>query len=51
MVKSSTKQNKQRKGYKFRLMVTNSYAYVSVEALNIKNMTKSAKGTVDKPGK
>jgi putative transposase len=37
--------------HKVTTAITNSYAYVSVEALNIKNMTKSAKGTVDKPGK
>ena len=28
--------------------ITNSYAYGSVEALNIENITKSAKATIDK---
>ena len=99
MIKSSKlKQDKERKGYKFRLIVPNSdtecqltkivvscrfvwnqalalvkqdddsnsrndfvhkvttaisksYAYVTVEALKVKNMSKSAKGTVAKHGK
>ncbi|MEN9947044.1 MAG: cytosine methyltransferase [Pseudomonadota bacterium] len=31
--------------------ITNSYAYGSVEALNIENITKSAKATIDKSSK
>lgn len=37
--------------HKVTTAISKSYAYVSVEALKIKNMSKSAKGTLENPGK
>jgi putative transposase len=37
--------------HKVTTAISKSYAYVTVEALKVKNMSKSAKGTADKHGK
>lgn len=37
--------------HKVTTAISKSYAYVAVEALKVKNMSKSAKGTIAKPGK
>ena len=37
--------------HKVTTAISKSYAYVAVEALKVKNMSKSAKGTADKHGK